>query len=162
MYNFIRLHAIEAAMWLSQVFQKKVKQQHPLQNYKHLKCLIVISNNAYLAHKILCDFIKQKPGYYYSENSGKIVNAPCQAIPLKLIAMLSRKVSVSRAKFYSIPRNRIRDRTIIRILEKVGQQPLLQSYLYTNCTIVISNNNYFVYKLLFIKFLFCNAKEKKI
>ena len=47
------------------------KQQRSLLNYKHVKCIIVISNNVYLAYKFLSDFIQQNTRYAFSQKFQK-------------------------------------------------------------------------------------------
>ena len=105
----------------------------------------VISNNTYLAWKFLYGFIHQKPRYALSQNFWKICeySALQQAMPAKFISMLYFNESKLRAKFCMIPCNRIRESTITRILQKTEQQRPLQSYVYPNCIIVISNDIYF-------------------
>ena len=48
----------------------------------------------------------------------RISSAPYQAISSKLKSMLSLKVNILYAKFCTIPYNRIRERTITRIMGK--------------------------------------------
>ena len=58
---------------ITRVKKKKTDYQCTLLSCVYLKCIIVISNNMYLAYKILGYFIQQKPNLYYSKNSIKIV-----------------------------------------------------------------------------------------
>ena len=53
----------------------KIEQPRSLLNNEHLKYIIIISKNAPIPHKFLCDFIEQKPRYYYPKNFFKIVIA---------------------------------------------------------------------------------------
>ena len=70
--------------------------------------------------------------------------------------MLSFKVSILHAKFCIIPCNRTQDTAVARNVRKKKQQCSLLGFLHPNCIIVISNNIYFVYKLL------CNFIYQKL
>ena len=124
----------------------------------HLKCIIVIFNNAYLKYKFLCDFIQQntKSDFFQNILGKKCDNSASQQARLtKIISISSCKISISRAKFCTIPCNRVGGRTTTRNLEKTEQQRPLLSYIYPNCIIVISNDIYFVCKFL------CNFIHQK-
>ena len=132
-------------------FRKKMEQLHPLLSYKYLKCVIFTSNNVYFAHKF-CAISFSRSRDITIPKFWKICycSASYPGMPSKLMSKLSSKLSILHTKFCTIPCNRIRDRTIIKSLEKMRQQCLLDSYFYPNCIIVISNNTYFVYKFLCI------------
>ena len=68
-------------------------------------------------------------------------------MPTKIVSMLSFKANILHAKFCTIPCNKIRNRTILKILGKTEYQLPLLSYIYPNITIVISN-----YTFLYINF----------
>ena len=81
---------------------RKMKQQHSLLSYKHLKCITVISNYAYLAYKVSCNFIQKKPRYYYQKNSEKNVNAEHPIKLQKLCQSYILKCVQSFVRFYGI------------------------------------------------------------
>ena len=80
-----------------------------------------------------------------------------KAILANRISMSSLKVSIWHTKFSTIPCNRIRDRTVIRIMEKVVQQLPIQIYLYPKGITFISNSTYFVHTFFCI-FIHCKTK----
>ena len=124
----------------------------------HLKCVIVISKNVYVAYKFLCDFIQQITRSAFSQNSWKNCDnsASQQGMLAKIISSSFCKVSILHSKFCTISCNRIRGRTITRILGKMEQQRSLPKYMYPNCITVISNDIYFVHKYL------CNFIHQKL
>ena len=67
----------------------------------------------------------------------------------KIISISSFKVSGSNVKFCLNSCNRIRERTMRRILEKTELQRLLLSYMYPLCITFISYDMYMAYKCLF-------------
>ena len=86
----------------------------------HLKWIIITFKNIYLAHKFLWGFIQCNTRSAFSWKFWKNwdYSAPYQAILSKTILMPSSKLSILHAKFRMITCNRIRDRTITRILQK--------------------------------------------
>ena len=123
----------------------------------HLKCIVITSNNVYLTYKVLCDFIQSNTKSDFSTKFWKNCNnsVPQQARVAKIISISCCKISIRHAKFFTIPCNRIRDRTTTRILGKAKQQNPRLSYMCPNCIIVFSNDIYYVYKFL------CNFIHQK-
>ena len=66
-------------------FRKKWNSNTPLQNYKHLKCIINIFNYTYLAHKFVEDFILIEVDTLLSRKFCKNCNCSVyyQALPQK-------------------------------------------------------------------------------
>ena len=56
MQNFVRFHAIESQIGLSEVFGGKMELQRPLLSYMYLNGVIVISKNVYIVHEFLSNF----------------------------------------------------------------------------------------------------------
>ena len=78
-----------------------------------------------------------------------------KAMLAKIILISSCKISILHVKFCMIPYNRIRDRTITKILGKMKQQRPLLGYMHPNCIIIISIDIYCSCKLL------CNFIDQK-
>ena len=76
----------------------------------------------------------------------KIFTSPWNRIQDKLFIRFHYNISFK--KFYKIPCNRSRDMTFKSILWKMQYKRPLQSYLYPQCVIFISNNICFLYIFL--------------
>ena len=119
----------------------------------YLKCIIVISNNAYLACKFLCNFILSNTKFNFSRKFWKNCDnsAPYQARLAKIITVSCCKYTECKILYDSKnPRQSYHD----NFRKSRIATPLL-SCMYPNCIIVLSNDAYFVYKF------YCNFIHQK-
>ena len=130
-------------------FRKNRKRVPTIELYLYLKGIIVISINIYLTCNFLCDFIhyNTRSAFHPKFWSSCDYSTPQQAMPAKIIAMSSLKVSTLYAnflQFHAIESERELSKYFGKI--KIAVRPF--SCMYPNCMFVFTNDIYLAYKII--------------